>query len=223
MYFEDRFLWEKCQFEDLTKEEFEYGVEKYWKRVYPIWFRISFLMEKEQLMIIKFINCKAVFNLYPLDYSVLSGKLDVVKWTFYNTNEDYSTNAMDWAIENGYLDIFEWLYKNTIKGCSSNSIDNIIRQNDFKKVKILSDHHMLKYSIYVIMDSIDNNKLDMIKFLYKHDKNNFKHMFNEIGYNCLYEWKPLAVRRWFHKHNIKHHSKPFTESDKANLFKLFGL
>jgi hypothetical protein len=196
MYFEDKFLWEKCQFEDLTKEDFEYGVENYWKG-FPDWFSLNLLMRGKQ-RVINFINCKNMFNTYPLDHAVICGNLEFVKWIFYNTTEGYSTDAMDYAIGYRYLDIFEWLYKNTTKGCNC-AIDIASIHDDFELVKLLYDHQITKFTDTAITFSISNNNLDILKILHKIDCNAIS--------KCLHDWNNLGcfnhpsiiMMKWLYK------------------------
>jgi len=54
-------------------------------------------------------------NYHAMDFAAANGRLEVVKWLFYNKQGKNALYALDWAAHNGYLEVIKWLHENKMR------------------------------------------------------------------------------------------------------------
>ncbi|EGG22391.1 hypothetical protein DFA_04509 [Cavenderia fasciculata] len=126
-----------------------------------------------------------------MDWASEFGHFEIVKFLHLNRTEGCSTHAMDNAARNGHFEILEWLHVNRSEGCTVDAMDHSFNLKileflhlnrtegctknamdhasmlDLQMVSFLYKNRTEGCTLDAIEYAIDNNNLDILKFLHE--------------------------------------------------------
>jgi len=88
LYFNDINIWKRCKFNDLKQKEFDNCVKIYWNDEYPWWLTSFFIVEFDQLQILKYVKKYIDFS-YELKQYMIQQKRKIMLQKYYQYDYDY--------------------------------------------------------------------------------------------------------------------------------------
>jgi hypothetical protein len=80
------------------------------------------------------------FTTDVMNYAVINGHLDIVKWLHFNRNEGCTIDAIGYAASNGDLHVVKWLHTHRNEGCTTDAMNNAAYNGHLHVVKWLHTH-----------------------------------------------------------------------------------
>lgn len=125
------------------------------------------------------------------------GKINVIKWFYYNTSEPRSENVMDLAAEFGHLNTLKWIHENNYGYCTEKAIDNASKNGYVDIIDWVYNNCTHMYTD-ALDSAIKNEHYDVVKWFSKNTTEKCSN--NTLG--LLVQYNNLDMLKWIYKNKI---------------------
>ncbi|KAM9974697.1 hypothetical protein ACTFIW_008159 [Dictyostelium discoideum] len=181
----------------------------------------------EIIQYLKSVKPNLIFSQDAIDYSCISGNVDMVDWFYKNANLKCTLFGVEGAIIGNHLKLLKYLLLkkssdiNMADLNSSFSIDESIKNGNIEIVKYIYEKYSKKWSIRGIENSVKKNHFEILKYILSIELNNENSIIKNpnLNYSILdsaFCGGDLNILEYLIKNNFNNSFKSLLNATKFN-------